>query len=85
MPALSVLFYNLYLKPGGKHNRSQPAPKNVDEKETVSICGVELKSEDNPKGDDAAGFFHGRAGQDRRVSSYEALCGADGQNGKKKQ
>ncbi len=64
-----MLFWELYLKPGGKHARRS----GKAEPERSSICGVELKSSDNPKGDDAAGFFHGRAGQDRRVSSYQKL------------
>ena len=49
----AILFYNLYLKKGGKHARSAKGRDDADATET--LCGVDLR-----KGD-ASGFFHGAA------------------------
>ncbi|GMI21326.1 hypothetical protein TrCOL_g2404 [Triparma columacea] len=49
----AILFYNLYLKPGGKHARNGKRGGAKEKKgEKSELCGVDLK-----KGD-AAGFFH---------------------------
>lgn len=52
----AMLFYDHYLRPGGKHTKpankpSTPADDRVHTK--VTLCGVDLK------GQDAVGFFHG--------------------------
>ena len=54
----AVLFYNLYLKPGGKH-KSRSEKSNGGKGATSQsfqvqekVCGVDLKT------GDAAGFFH---------------------------
>merc|ERR1711871_1253430 len=54
----AILFYNLYLKPGGKHTKAGREAKDKSDGgktrsgDDPSMCGVDLK-----KGD-AAGFFH---------------------------
>ena len=59
-----VLFYNLYLKPGGKHAAgatTKPGHARAPS-DTQTICGVEVKSSDG------AGFFHGAPGSPARKS-----------------
>jgi elongation of very long chain fatty acids protein 6 len=50
----AMLFYNLYLKPTGKHARRKraDAPSARDGALDEKLCGVDLR------GGDAAGFFH---------------------------
>jgi len=49
-----MLFYNHYLRPGGKHT-SRAKAKSLEKVESApKLCGVELK------GQDAGGFFHGK-------------------------
>ena len=54
----ALLFYNLYLKRGGKHAR-KAAPADD------TLCGVDLK-----KG--ASGFFHGKLAARRRASETDS-------------
>ena len=65
----AVLFYNLYLKQGGKHNTSRVtrSGKKIGSSNGSSgnvagavICGVEMS------GGDAAGFFHTRSSEDKK-------------------
>ena len=52
----AILFYNLYLAPGGKHSKRKGSSKKGEKSE---LCGVDLK-----KGD-AAGFFHTSSEKDK--------------------
>lgn len=51
----AMLFYDHYLRPGGKHTKPSATNKTSND-DKVKVCGVDLK------GQDAGGFFHGQSG-----------------------
>ncbi len=52
----AVLFYNLYLKPGGKHSRRKTRSSIKKSQSGEEICGVQ----------DGAGFFHTKSEREKR-------------------
>ena len=55
----AVLFYNLYLKEGGKHAKKRKGGNSKGKEEDDTLCGVDMK-----KGD-AAGFFHTQSDKEK--------------------